>query len=274
MHPALFGGDLHAARAVEMEQLDRHRVAAAIRTCGTRMGPRTIQCKRRMCPSCADDKRRAHADALAKAIRAMRSPVHVVFALPSMDMLNLPSTITNLKGALAALRRRSCFREVQGAVGVTEPERRPFCWYVHTHAILDIDEDVFEDIEPDIASAWSELTDGRGVFSTDPWPVERGCELRLARYITKLLFQCPMPGTTPLHHLDTLIHGLHGRQMVFAWGACSRRRRAAPVGTAPSSGVPSSVDGTVRTSGVPTSGAGTARTSGVPLATVTEASAP
>jgi hypothetical protein len=216
--PDLHTLDPHEARAIEMEVLSYPKKAAWIRGCSNPASPfpqRT--CKQRSCPSCAARVWRRYAERAAALIREMQNPVLVMITLRSSGITDLRSTITEFRGGLAALKRRTCFANVRAGVGAIETKllRDRKGWLVHAHPVLDADAiDVAA-----VTTAWGDLIGHRGTFRLHKKPrIHASRAMRVASYITKSSTWCPEPGEMEPQYLAVLIPAIRGKRLWIEWG--------------------------------------------------------
>jgi len=202
-------------RARQLEELGYTTMAARVRACGwTAGGFRT--CKQRVCPECSQRIAHKHAGQVVAAVAAMVHPVYALFTYRSKGVgaPALRSAVTSFRHGLRLLRERRFFACVRAGVGAIETSlsKDGTVWQVHSHMALDIQGGLDEAV---LVAVWKKVTANRGeVQLHDAIYSPEG----FATYTTKADTWCPPPGkTNPLHLLEVVMRGVHGRRLMIAW---------------------------------------------------------
>ncbi|MBK9033446.1 MAG: protein rep [Myxococcales bacterium] len=169
-------------------------------------------CKQRLCPQCSQRISHKNAGQVVAAVAAMKHPVYTLFTYRSKGLgaPTLRTAVTSFRHGLRLLRERRFFACVRAGVGAIETSlsKDGTVWQVHSHMALDIHGGLEEAV---LAAAWKKVTANRGeVQLHDAIYSPSG----FATYTTKADTWCPPPGkTNPLHLLEVVMRGVHGRRL-------------------------------------------------------------
>ena len=217
--------DEQRARALELEAAGEHRRAIRVLQCARADANRLFACNDRLCPRCAAVKASHYRRRIDAVVREMKStPVFLTFTLPVPLSWGPGRAAKLLRSALQKLRRRVCSRCATSGCGVIEPKlsNDGSLWAVHAHLLLDAQGLDVSALETD----WRSLTDGRGRVRVARRGLHAVNTSAACRYITKTADWSPLPGAIPLSAFILLAgreRGLHGHQLLIAWGAGTRR---------------------------------------------------